>query len=196
MSDVKKVLKVRRYKAGYEIREELRDGSDWGVEDFTIKAAYTSSGDYIGNPKRAYWLCKKCGIAPEKISSDSNICSIGFCEKDQKWAGWSHRAMYMFGIGSKTKKGDCGFVHSNVLDLFGSFSEAEREKVVGVDCDGITIRHNNVQQIPENPAIGEKVEWVEAEPSYYTIEIGRGEWIAETLDEARQMAIDFSRGVS
>ena len=35
--------------------------------------------------------------------------SIGFSEKEQKWYGWSHRAIYGFGIGSKIKKGDCGY---------------------------------------------------------------------------------------
>lgn len=35
--------------------------------------------------------------------------SIGFSEKEQKWYGWSHRAIYGFGIGSKVKKGDCGY---------------------------------------------------------------------------------------
>ncbi|KKM03374.1 hypothetical protein LCGC14_1775070 [marine sediment metagenome] len=192
----KKVLNVRKYKAGYEIREELIDGSEFGGEDFIMKTAYTTSGDYIGDPKRAYWLCKKCGIAPEKISPDHNVCSIGFCKKDKKWAGWSHRGMFMFGIGSKTKKGDCGFVHGNVLELFASFSDDEKARVVKVDADGITMRHDNVRQVPESPKIGEEVEWVPAEPSYQTIEVGRGEWTAETLDEARLMAIDFAKGVS
>ena len=33
-------------------------------------------------------------------------CGVGFSEKEQKWYGWSHRARYGFGIGSKCKKGD------------------------------------------------------------------------------------------
>jgi len=76
MSD-RKTLSVRRYKAGYEVRKELVDGSQYGAEDFEMKTAYTPSGDYIGEPKFAYTLCKKMGIAPEKISGDSNVCSIG-----------------------------------------------------------------------------------------------------------------------
>ena len=46
-------------------------------------------------------------IKPEKIWKNSNVCSIGFCEKEQKWYGWSHRAMYGFKVGDKVKKGDC-----------------------------------------------------------------------------------------
>lgn len=34
--------------------------------------------------------------------------STGFSEKEQKWYGWSHRAIYGFGIGHVCKEGDCG----------------------------------------------------------------------------------------
>jgi hypothetical protein len=194
----RKVLKVRKYKAGYEIREELIDGSEYGGEDFTMKTAYTLSGDYIGDTKRAYWLCKKLGIAPEKISDDHNVCSIGFCEKEQKWYGWSHRAMFGFGIGSKCKKGDCGFVHGNVLELYASLSDEEKNKVVCVDADGITMERITYSSVPVNPDDPECAELKCSDPktSNYTINVGRGEWTAKTLDDAKQMAIDFARGVS
>lgn len=194
----RKVLKVRRYKAGYEIRDELAGGSEYGCKDFTMKIAYTLSGDYIGDTKFAYRLCKKWGIAPEKIGPDHNICSIGFCEKDQKWFGWSHRALFGFGIGSKCKKGDCGFVHGNVLELYASLSNDEKKKVVSVDADGITIEHTTYTAVPVNPDDPECYELKTSDPKIetYTIEVGRGEWIAETLEDAKQMAIDFARGVS
>jgi len=37
---------------------------------------------------------------------------------------------------------------------------------------------------------------VESEPEYQFMAIGRGEWTANTLDDAKQMAIDFARSVS
>jgi hypothetical protein len=41
------------------------------------------------------------------IESDSTSPhSIGFSKKEQKWFGWSHRAMFGFGIGHKVKAGD------------------------------------------------------------------------------------------
>ena len=98
---VKEVLRVRRYKAGYEVRAELIDGSEFGCDDFEMKSAYTPDGLYIGNGVWAYRLCKKRGIRPELRTPDSNVCSIGFCEREQKWAGWSHRAICYFGIGDK-----------------------------------------------------------------------------------------------
>lgn len=72
-----------------------------------MKSAYTSAGDYIGNSKDAYRLCRVRGIAPEKSSFGHNVCSIGFSASRQKWYGWSHRAIFGFNIGDSVKEGDC-----------------------------------------------------------------------------------------
>jgi len=110
---MKTVLQVRKYAAGYEVRKELIDGAEFGGKDFIIKSAYvsgdgfTSQGDYIGDSLLAYRLCKKGGIIPEKSDPSHNVCSIGFCAREQKWYGWSHRARYGFKIGDEVKEGDC-----------------------------------------------------------------------------------------
>lgn len=62
--------------------------------------------------------------------------SIGWCEAEQKWYGWSHRAIYGFKIGDKVKKTSAGYNKN------------------------------------------------------------KGEWTAKTLDDAKEMALDFSKGVS
>ena len=106
--EIKEVRNIRRYKAGYEIRTELIGGSEFGSDDLEMKSAYTPDGHYIGDPKRAYRLCKVRGIKPEPRTparEESNggrgrTCSVGFCEREQKWYGWSHRAIFGFGIGS------------------------------------------------------------------------------------------------
>ena len=103
------VLKVRKYKAGYEIRTELME------EGFEMKSAYTPEGDYIGSSRDAHRLIVKRGIKPEPRKPDrpesnggfGQTCSIGFCEGEQKWYGWSHRAIYGFAIGDIAKEGDC-----------------------------------------------------------------------------------------
>lgn len=51
----------------------------------------------------------KHGIAPEKIDDTRSVDQIGWSEKEQKWYGWSHRAIYGFGIGSKSGKGKVGY---------------------------------------------------------------------------------------
>jgi len=122
------VLSKKRYKAGYEVREELSptnfeavpigetDKNTQEIIDFIndhkgehviVKSAYTPTGHYIGNPKTARFLIIRRGIKPELADPSHKVCSIGFCEKDQKWYGWSHRAIFGFGVGDIVKEGDC-----------------------------------------------------------------------------------------
>ncbi len=116
MINNKKVLKVRKYKVGYKIRDELLTGDEaCGLENFVMKSAYSPDGHYIGSTKDAHRLVVKRGIKPEPMPASCvgsplaglHICSIGFCEREQKWFGWSHRAIHGFRIGDKVKKGDC-----------------------------------------------------------------------------------------
>ena len=104
---VRKILGERHYKAGYIVRREMVDGSDFGSPDFEMKSAYTPTGDYIGDPISAYRLCKKRGIKPEKAAPEHNVCSIGFSEVSQQWYGWSHRSICSFAVGDVVKEGDC-----------------------------------------------------------------------------------------
>jgi hypothetical protein len=102
--EVVEVQGVRKYKAGYEIRTEVLEHDG---ERITHKVAYTPTGDYIGRSRFAHRLVVKRGIAPQKRNVESNVCSIGFSEREQKWYGWSHRAIFGFGIGAIAKEGDC-----------------------------------------------------------------------------------------
>lgn len=48
-------------------------------------------------------------VRREKLGIESDSTSphaIGFSKKEQKWFGWSHRAMFGFGVGHKVKAGD------------------------------------------------------------------------------------------
>lgn len=120
------ILNTRKYKAGYEVRKELHRTNFEAVplsepngdmqeiidyittpSDVIVSSAYTPDGKYIGNSKDAHFLVVKKGIKPELSDPTHNVCSIGFCEKEQKWYGWSHRAIYGFGVGDTVKKGDC-----------------------------------------------------------------------------------------
>ena len=101
-----KIITTRRYKAGYEIRTaEISGPEAGGGPPFIMKTAYTPEGHYIGMSQWAHRLIVRRGIKPEVVGSNK-VCSIGFCEKEQKWYGWSHRAMYGFGTGDEVKEGD------------------------------------------------------------------------------------------
>ncbi len=103
MSEVISVQRLPDY--GYELRTEqiMMDGDD---EPLKMVSAYSLKGNYIGNAQDAYYLCRTLSIRPEVINKGKNVCSIGFCKKEQKWYGWSHRARFGFGIGDIVKKGD------------------------------------------------------------------------------------------
>ena len=48
------------------------------------------------------------GIKGEKINSKHDVDSFGKAEADGKWYGWSHRAIYGFGIGDVVKPDTIG----------------------------------------------------------------------------------------
>jgi len=98
----RKLLKTWKYKAGYHVRTEEISGYEAGDgPPFTMRSAYTPDGLYIGDPKMARYLVVKLGIQPEKAKPDHNVCSIGFCKTNNKWYGWSHRAIVGFALGDK-----------------------------------------------------------------------------------------------
>jgi hypothetical protein len=100
----RKVLSIRRFKAGYEIRNERVSMPECPTVD--MRSAYTPDGDYIGDARFAHRIVAVRGIKPEKSDPEHSVCSIGFCEREQKWYGWSHRAIWGFGIGDVAKEGD------------------------------------------------------------------------------------------
>lgn len=99
-----KVLKVLSEEdcGCYVVRKELQD-IGFGDEPIEITAAYSKSGGYIGDPDDAKFLVGEKGIIPETYG-DLTVCCIGFCEKEQKWYGWSHRAISGFGVGDTPKE--------------------------------------------------------------------------------------------
>jgi hypothetical protein len=132
-----KLLNVRKYKVGYEVREELRDGKEYNTKDFVVKLAYTPNGDFIGDSKDAYFLCVRKGIKPEKAKKDHSACSIGFCEKEQKWFGWSHRAIYGYKIGDVVKKGDCTNSSGWTDDYLIKHPEEDRSLPIGFKANNL-----------------------------------------------------------
>lgn len=202
MTGVKEVLRVRRYKAGYEVREEMVDSHCEDYPLIKIKNAYTPKGDWIGKSKEAYWLCYKRGIAPEKRNPEHCSCSIGWSKKEQKWYGWSHRALFGFEIGSKVTKGDCAYTPTDKKDF--------EEEMVRFWHDTKTHIWTKTRQAYQDEHHGIEAYWkfnntvkneelrgmINSVFMPYPDHYGRGEWEAKTLDDAKQMAIDFAEGVS
>ena len=144
---------------------------------------------------------------------------VGFSPKDGKWYGWSHRAIYGFEVGSTCKKGDCHYVASTPeeliddhADFFADISQeaADQKRAecqILDDRSGIRILHtpikvpvaNNLDELAafiDDPSAVDIPEENLFEKDYSIVECGRGEWTAETLADAKQMAIDFNEEVS
>lgn len=99
----REVLKTESHD-GYNLRRERLSGPEHGLpegDSFVMVSAFTPAGDYIGDEADAESLVARRGIAPELANPRAGVCSVGFCIRDQKWYGWSHRAICGFGIGDQ-----------------------------------------------------------------------------------------------
>jgi len=183
----------------YELRPlDIEGGSD-------LIGAYSPDGGFIGLEDEAKKFVER-GIVPQ-LRPDSvagNSCSIGFSEAEQKWYGWSHRAMFGFGIGSVVTKGDCAYTPTDeedyrldVLRFWGEGAGAENHvwtKAEHGEEDGV--RGVHVSWLYDDEVKNEAIRGtVHGHFWPYPKEWGRGEWTAKTLEDAKQMACDFARGV-
>lgn len=101
--NVKRVLFQRHYP-GYLYRREIVDDSDHGGDGkLEMVNCYDSkTGAWIGDARMTRFLCKTKGLRQIQKSQESHcVASIGFNAAEQRWYGWSHRAICGFGIGDK-----------------------------------------------------------------------------------------------
>lgn len=141
---MRELVKTRRYKAGYEIRYERISGDEaGGGPPFIMRSAHTiPEGHYIGSSRWAHRLIVQHGIKPEpRTPSDPSsnggkgrTCSIGFCEREQKWYGWSHRALFGFGIGDVVKEGDCTASSGWTNEYLAEHPEADESLPIGFEA--------------------------------------------------------------
>lgn len=189
--------------------ERLTDGT-------CLEVAYTLDGNYIGNDEDAKHLLER-GITEQLQSAgDGNVCSIGFNHSEQKWYGWSHRAIYGFGIGSAVKRGDCNYKPVDVEDFNncmlgfwdvddGVWRECGSPEITCtthlVSIDSYVIDEDYPDK--RGTLLKTRTEFKGAERNFeaqhfepYPEIWGRGEWTADTLEDAKQMAIDFANSIS
>ncbi len=179
------------------------------AKDYLSKVAYVGNfqGDPVYKSKFDDSYITHVGMEDEvQYLADREITEelthgVGFSPKDQKWYGWSHRAIYGFKIGSTCKKGDC---HYN-----GNSEEAQRVAAIefwrssyhqDIKCKGIIERNGerffDIEWVWCDSTPNEKLRGTISGCQHYIKPLGRGEWVAETMEDAKQMAIDFNEGVS
>ena len=179
--EVGKIVKTKTYiSRGYEVRDEFWKGPEKMEQVLMKRQAYNFNGDWIGKSKWAYRLYNRYGVThTEKIKENHSVCSIGFSEEEQKWYGWSHRAICGFEVGSTVKFGDSAFVASNMEERILSamnFFKKSREEAIEY------IKNEDKQRASDD--------------TWGPFKYGRGKWTAKTLSDAKQMAIDFAESVS
>lgn len=158
-------------------------GSNNAIE---IESVKTLAGEYIGDSGRAAFLHQR-GIVPQLASPKHKVCSIGYCARENKWYGWSHRAMFGFGIGSGVRKGDCAYMpdtkESFIESLYEWHNELNSNKTVDIvpteTGAQVNIKYPNSGYSSHEEFIG-----------------GNGEWQAKTMIDAKRMATDFAESVS
>lgn len=185
------------------------------VKDYLNKVAYVTTHDFGLGSKPTPIYCSKFDdsyitfvglednmkfLAEREITKELTH-GVGFSPKDKKWYGWSHRAIYGFTIGSTCKKGNCHYIGSTLKEQEQAaidFWKDESHK--HVRCEGITesngdrffiIKWQYTDDIP-NKKMRNQTGGIE----HFITPLGRGEWTAKTMEDAKQMAIDFNKGVS
>lgn len=100
MSDVTKIKeKLLESHELYDVWEETWYwGDDQKPSSSVMVMARNKAGDWMGEKSMAEFLAK-FGISAEIANEEYDICSIGWSEREQKYFGWSHRAICGFSIG-------------------------------------------------------------------------------------------------
>lgn len=178
---------------------------DSNIPDDDGKIYYSKTdGSYltrVGMEEELDFLLKR-GIT-ESIQDgydEPKTSNIGFNPSEKKWYGWSHRAIFGFGVGSECKQGDCGFKPSNknefrdrAMSFWGDDLYSEEDTLRAIENeDGVIITYIYNQEVPNESLRGTKYEHFSKYPEKW----GKGEWKAKTLEDAKQMAIDFAKSIS
>lgn len=187
-----------------DIAAEMQAAANAAPETMIMVSGYNRDGHYIGDEKTTRFIVLERKISPELASPGDNICSIGWCDNERKWYGWSHRAMFGFGIGQTIKRGDCAynapdadsfgrlvmdfFLDEEIYYLTRQYEDAVNEEGIR----GVLISAVYSDRVPNKKLHGQRYEHFSPYPETF----GRGEWVITTLEEARVAACDFADSVS
>lgn len=193
------------------MNEITRNVNDWLNEVGYLKRCMLKPGNFIWA-----WFSKYDDslIAPAdgtefmQFLADRNVThclqhGVGYSPTNKQWYGWSQIAIYGFAIdgftiGSKVVKGDCAYKPDNLdnfvsssLDFWHS-SYHVYTKLRSISPTEIVIEWLYNDSVP-NKSLRGTIDCVQIDiPEKW----GRGEWIAETMEDAREMAIAFAEGVA
>ena len=138
-------------KKKYDIKIKYFDSGFDEVDSFTYENTYKSNvvfteratrmimvmskidGGYIGGLEDV-WAYENRGIQDIQLGSNTQTCCIGFNPVEEKWYGWSHRAMCGFGVGDIVKEGDCCATSGYTEDYLKEHPEADTSLPIGFEA--------------------------------------------------------------
>lgn len=196
-------------KRGYRIVESWKPEGAPDDCDGIPSAFSLMDGGYIGNPDYAQNLID-ADIQPQLADPEHGVCSIGYCAKEFAWYGWSHRAMCGFKVGSQITRDHAGYRPTDKEDFVAHTIDFWRNEHIGeiiphLDQEeeirhagevtkqkGVRLEYVYNDTVPNESLRGK----TQTEFFPYPEKWGRGEWEAENLDDAMEMAKDFAEAVS
>jgi len=191
-------------KYGYIYRvERVMFSIDEPDEILDLVVCYSSDGQYLGDNKMANILCRRYGIREFVKTAETRYpACVGFNPVENKWYGWSHRAIYGFGIGSSVKKGDCGYEPRDKHDMFDELvtwydiGETQDLGELGTCTDAlVSYKHDDVHReeyIEYEPCIegASDDELVETDRSFGPAEVGLTLVVKTTYSNGRKPIIN------
>ena len=150
-----------------------------------------------------YDITEFCISYENKGNKKHPVLNMGYSAKDNKWYGWSHRAVYGFGIGSTCVFGDCHYHAPNKeiyeKEMLKWYEPSDKEERTWFDIkmgertkDGFHIIKHYTDKVP-NKEIRNTFNAIFCK---YPNKYGKGEWVAKTMDDAKLMATDFANAVN
>lgn len=147
------------------------------------------------------WLIKFCveKELTDLFSTGGPKCTINvaYSPIDNKWYGWSHRALFGFTKGSQVKKGTIAYNPANKEDYmdnmlnFWKDADTKNIRIEDITDKGFKIVWEYSDNIKNKDLRGQTHYEYEKFPNKF----GKGEWEAKTMNDAKQMAIDFAENI-
>ena len=190
-----------------EFIRKVADKKPSNIPDDDAMAYYSKiDGAYFtreGMEAEGFKFLLRLGIT-EQLQNKSNLkyhtVNIGFNPEEQKWYGWSHRAIFGFGVGDSISKGDCAYRpvdKDDFLDDCVRFWDDENhlnttgEHAIDDGKEGVQVNWTYDDKIP-NKKLRSTISGIFTE---YPDTYGKGEWTAKAMEDAKKMAMDFAEGV-
>lgn len=135
------------------------------------------------------------------FGGENPVANYGYSPNKQCWYGWSHRGMCPFKVGSQVKFGDVAYegatkedYEKSQLDFWAGENEQYLEDghIEPLDDKKFWVAAKYTDDVPNEKLRGLYYTHL----CYYPKTYGKGEWTAETLEDAKEMAMTYAKNIA